>query len=188
MATINSTKKQLDRIRYKYINRVVETRAKKDFKTTVSVLGKKIGPFTAGNHYKLEFWIAKLFINYDILEIVGSDKLDLQNIQKIAYTEANAKEMKKVNPLLFTAIREYLNILASRIKNGFTRERKFKDIYSNVQDLITVRHRKVIRLSQMKLTVRRLQNLTEEEKVLMKSLSQDFKEWKKFFLEDVKKF
>jgi hypothetical protein len=180
--------KELERIRLKYINRIIETRAKVDFGQSFEIFGKVIGPFTTGNHYKMEFWIAKIFIKNDILEFVEGEQLNLQNIQKIAFTEGRSKDINKIDSFLFTAIREYMDILVGRLKLNFATPKQFREIYSNVQDLMVVRHRKILSLSQtqMSMSMKNTQNLTEEEKVLMSSLTDDIDDWKRFFLIDAK--
>jgi hypothetical protein len=186
MIHLNTIPKDLERIRVKYINKLVETRAKVDFKDSLEVFGKIIGPFTSGNHYKMEFWIAKIFIKNDILELVDSDQLNLQNIQKIAFIEGRSKEINKIDPHLFTSMKEYMDILIGKLKLNMATQRQFREIYSNALDLIVVRHRKILNLSQTHLSMRNIQNLSEEEKILMNNLTEDIESWKKYFLVDIK--
>jgi hypothetical protein len=186
MIHINTIPKELERIRIKYINRYVETRAKIDFNQSIEIFGKIIGPFTTGNHYRMEFWIAKIFLKNDILELVDGDQLNLQNIQKIAFTEGRSKEINKIDPFLFTSLKEYMDLLSGKIKLNLAVPRQFREIYSNAQDLIVVRHRKILSLSQTQLSTKNTQNLTEEEKILMNNLTDDIECWKKYYLYDVK--
>lgn len=183
---MRSTKKELKRLRYTFLNEIVDTRALKDFKQSIEVLGKKVGPFKAGNHYRMEFWVAKTFLINDILQLTEKDKLDVQKIQKIAYKESRSRKIEKIDENLFLAIHEYLDVLNERVKRNLTKERKFKDVYSNVQDLVIVRQRKVGNLSQTKHTIRKIQNLAASEKVLIEHLSGTFEGWGQFFLEDIK--
>lgn len=180
---MKSTERELKRLRYKFLNKIVDTRAVKDFKNSIEVLGRNIGPFIAGNHYRMEYWAVKPFLKHDILELTDREKLDVQKIQKLAFTESRASQIEKIDENLFFAIREYLDILKSKNQQ----DRRFRDVYSNVQDLISVRLGKIGSLSQAKQTMRLIQNLTAEEKVLIEKLSTSFREWNKFFLEDVKK-
>lgn len=186
MIHTNVIPKELERIRVRYINRFVETRAKIDFNETFEVFGKNIGPFTAGNHYKMEFWIAKIFMKYDILELADGDQLNLQNIQKIAFTEGRSKDVNKIDSHLFTSIREYMDLLTGKLKLNLATQRQFREIYSNALDLIVVRHRKILSLSQTQLSMKNTLNLTEEERILMNNLTDDIESWKKYFLVDVK--
>lgn len=62
-----------------------------------------------------------------------------------------------------------------------TPEKKYKTLFSNIQDLIMIRHRKILNLSQMKQSLKVTQNLTQEEKILMDNLTDNLITWKDFF-------
>ena len=81
----------LERIRHQYLNRIVETKANRDFDETIEIFGKKIGPFHAGNHYKMEFWIAKTFLKRDILKLVSNNDIGENNNQIINLTNNHMK-------------------------------------------------------------------------------------------------
>ncbi|MHA1822052.1 MAG: hypothetical protein ACTSVC_16380 [Promethearchaeota archaeon] len=160
----------------------METKAKRDFNGTIKILDKRLGPFIFGNTYRMEFWIAKIFIKNDILELADDNKWDVQKIQKIAFTEGRSQEIKKTEDYLFTGIREYLEIMKYKKDMGLIPERIFKTLVSNMQDLITVRLRKIILLIQTKNNIALRENLSEEEKILIDDLSNNFGQWKEFFM------
>ncbi|MHA1728919.1 MAG: hypothetical protein ACTSWY_09325 [Promethearchaeota archaeon] len=176
-------KADLERIRHEYLNKIVETQALKDFKESVKILGKRIGPFSKGNHYKMAYWIAKIFIKREILKLAehDGDKLNVKAIQKIAFNQGRTHEINNIGGNLFTVIKEYMKILSSWTEKDLTHEKKFKSLYSNFQDLITIRHRKILNLCQMKQSFNVTRNLTQEEQILMKYLSDAIFQWKDFF-------
>ncbi|MCP4763316.1 MAG: hypothetical protein GY870_16195 [archaeon] len=186
---MSSTTKELERIKYKFLNRNVETKAKRNFDHSTEILGKIIGPFVAGNQYKMEYWIAKSFIKNDILELTDKERLDVQKVQKIAFKEGRSGEINNIDNNLFTSIKENLSILSYRNKKSkeLTTDKELRTFFSNAQDLVTIRHRKIVNLSQMKQTIRRQQNLTDEEKILISNISDDFADWRKYYLDAQKK-
>jgi hypothetical protein len=179
---MRSIERQLARIKHRYLSRIIETKAKMDFKHSVVILGKKVGPFISGNHYKLDFGVAKTFIENGILDFAGEEILDVQTIQKIAFTEGRSNSLTKVDSNLFTAVKEYLDILSHKKQNNAIPQRQFTSLNSNAQDLLTVRYRKLLQLSKVKQTFKVTQNLTEEEKVFIKKLTENYVEWKSFLL------
>lgn len=188
---------ELERIRHQYLNKIVETQAIRDFKESIDVFGKKIGPLSKGNHYKMEFWIAKSFLKRDIIRLVGRDestegeevigKLDVQEIQKIAFDQGRSHEINDIGKNLFTAIKEFLDVLSYRVKMKLTPEKKYKTLFSNIQDLIMIRHRRILNLSHMKQSLKVTQNLTQEEKILMDNLTDNLITWKNFFQNNKRK-
>lgn len=177
----------LERIRFNYLNSIMEFRAIKNFNSSISILDKKIGPFIIGNHYHLEFWIAKPFIEREILEPIEDNKIDLQLIQKYAFNESRSKELKKLPNNFYISVKEYLTILAKQIKINEAYKKRFKDVYSNISDLLSIRERKILNIVQLDNFLHYYQNLTYEEKVLIDNLDNDLKDWRKYFLEDLKK-
>jgi len=165
----------------------MEFRAIKNFNSSISILDKKIGPFIIGNHYHLEFWIAKPFIEREILEPIEDNKIDLQLIQKYAFNESRSKELKKLPNNFYISVKEYLTILAKQIKINEAYKKRFKDVYSNISDLLSIRERKILNIVQLDNFLHYYQNLTYEEKVLIDNLDNDLKDWRKYFLEDLKK-
>ncbi|MHA1339958.1 MAG: hypothetical protein ACTSRZ_07360 [Promethearchaeota archaeon] len=184
---MKKTLKRLERIRFNYLNTPIELRAMKNFNRTIMILNKKIGPFLVGNHYHLEFWIAKPFIEREILQPTEEYKIDLQLIQKFAFNESRSRELKKLPESFYIAVKEYLTILSKQTNLNYSYKKRFRDVYSNTLDLITVRQRKILNLSQMKNTSKYYQNLTPEEKVLIENINNDLSNWRKFFLEDLRK-
>jgi hypothetical protein len=158
----------------------VEVKAIKNFRHSIEVLGKTIGPFVTGNHYKMEFWIAKVFVKNKILKFVDSNEITIQKIQKIANSQSHASDFKKLDPYLYTAINEYMDIITES-ENGSTR--KFRDLFSNTQDLIAIRQRKILSLSQVNTSLGLSQNLSEEEKVLLEKLTEHVNDWKLYLLD-----
>ena len=179
---MRSIERQLARIKHRYLCRIIEVKAKVNFKHTVEILGKNVGPFDSGNHYKIEFGVAKTFIENGILDFAGDEVLDVQTIQKIAFTEGRSNVLTKVDPNLFTAVKEYLDILDHKIKTKSIPQRQYTSLNSNAQDLLTVRYRKLLMLSKVKQTFNVTQNLTDEEKVFIKKLTENYVEWKSFLL------
>jgi len=177
---MNSIQSQLKRIGHIFRHKIGEVKAIKNFKHSIEIFGKIIGPFISGNHYKMEFWIAKVFVKYGIMEFVDADEISIQKIQKIANTESHATDFKKIDPYLYTAINEYMDIISA---NPEGEKREFRDIFSNTQDLITIRQRKILSLSQVNSSLNVTQNLSEEEKILLAKLTDHVKEWKLFFLD-----
>ncbi|MBN2155167.1 MAG: hypothetical protein JW776_03935 [Candidatus Lokiarchaeota archaeon] len=176
---MNSIQSQLKRIRYKFRNKIIEVKAVKNFKHSIEIFGKIIGPFIAGNHYKMEYWIAKEFIKYNILQFTESEHINAQRIQKIAFNQSHTEELLKLDPNLFTAITEYMGILSDGNERDDKNYRKF---ISFTQELIRLRQSKILALSQINTTLSLTQNLSEEEKILLSHSSSTVHAWKDYFL------
>ncbi len=177
---MNSISSQLNRIRHRFRSQIVEVKAIKNFKHNTDIFGKIVGPFTTGNHYKMEFWIAKVFVKKGIMKFADENEITIQKIQKIANSQSHATDFKKLDPYLYTAINEYMDIV-SHSEDG--RTRKFRDLFSNTQDLITIRQRKILSLSQVNTSLGMAQNLSEEEKILLSKLTDHVKDWKVYLLD-----
>ena len=177
---MNSISSQLNRIRYTFRSKTVEVKAVKNFKHSTEIFGNIVGPFIAGNHYKMEFWIAKVFVKHGIMKFVAENEITIQKIQKIANSQSHSTDFKKLDPFLYTAINEYMDIVSHAGNEG---TRKFRDLFSNTQDLITIRQRKILSLTQVKASLGVTKNLSEEEKVLLSKLTDHVKDWKVYLLD-----
>ena len=177
---MNSISSQLNRIRHTFRSKIVEVKTIKNFKHSIEIFGKIIGPFITGNHYKMEFWIAKVFVKQGIVKFVDAEEITIQKIQKIANSQSHATDFKKLDPYLYTAINEYMDIVAQSKGRG---TRKFRDLFSNTQDLLTIRQRKILSLSQVNTSLGLSQNLSEEEKILLSKLTEQVKDWKGYLLD-----
>ncbi len=177
---MNSISSKLNRIRLIFRNKIVEIKAIKSFKHSIEIFGKIIGPFITGNHYKMEFWIAKVFVKNGVAKFENEDEITVQKIQKIANSESHSTDFKKLDPYMYTAINEQMDIVAHTSDEN---SRKFRDLFSNTQDLIAIRQRKILSLSQVNASINVIQNLSEEEKVLLSKLTDNVKDWKIYLLD-----
>ncbi len=177
---MNSIQSQLNRLRHTFRNQMIEVKATKHFKHNVEVFGKIIGPLIAGNHYKMEYWIAKVFAKYQFIEFVGSEEIDLLKLNKLADSENRSNEIKQLDPFLYTAITEHMEIKPSEWsteKGGFRRT----NMSGSYHDLMMVRHRKILDISKLSSNHSFSQKFTEEEKILLERVASDVREWKQYF-------
>lgn len=179
---MKETQKELERLRFQYINKMVEIRAQDDFNYSFNIIGKKIGPFLKGNTYKMEFWIASIFVKNNIAKFDEKHSFDVKKIQKIAYTESKSISINPINPETFIAIKEHLKILQFLHKKGKITYREFINFYSNAQDLVKVRHQKIIKLATANKSMNNTANLTKEEKLLVDEISGEIDGWRDFFV------
>jgi len=170
---------EFERLRYVYLNQIVETKAKKDFDFSVDSLGKSIGPFKVGNYYKMEYYLAATFLKNDILELI--EPLDVQKIQKLAFNESRSNEINKIDKNTYVAIREHMDVLAGKLQRKLIPDREFKSFNSNVQDLITVRMRKISNYSQTQQNMKILQLFSDEERLLLNDLTSEIIKWRTYF-------
>jgi hypothetical protein len=161
----------------------VEVKAVKNFRHSVEIFGKIIGPLITGNHYKMEFWIAKVFVKREIAKFTESDDINIQKIEKIVNTERFADDLKKIDPFLFTAINENMDII-STLEDG---SRKLGRYFSRAEDLMKIRQGKIFAVSRVGNSLNVTQNLSEEEKVLLDSLSSHISDWRVFLLDSKRK-
>ena len=170
---------EFERLRNVYLNQIVETKAKKDFDFSVDILGKSIGPFKVGNYYKMEYYLAATFLKNDILELI--EPLDVQKIQKLAFNESRSNEINKIDKNTYVAIREHMDVLAGKLQRKLIPDREFKSFNSNVQDLITVRMKKISNYSQTQQNMKLLQSFSEEERILLNNLTNELIQWRTYF-------
>lgn len=177
---MNSIQSQLNRLRHTFRNRIVEVKAIKHFKHDLEIFGNIIGPLIAGNHYKMEYWIAKVFAKHEFIEFIGSEEIDLLKLNKLADSENRSNEIKQLEPFLYIAITEHMDIKPSEWsadQRGFRRT----NMSGSYHDLMMVRHRKILDISKLSANHSFSQKFTEEEKVLLERVASDVREWKEYF-------
>lgn len=180
---MNSISTQLKRIQHTFRNKIVEVKVIKNFKHSIEIFGKIIGPLISGNHYKMEFWIAKVFIRNGVVIFADADEINIQKIEKIVNTERFADDLKKIEPYLFTAIKENMDILSSQADES----RKLGKYFSRAEDLMKIRQGKIFAVCRVDNPLNVTQNLSEEEKVLLSNLSNHMNDWRMFLLDSNRK-
>jgi hypothetical protein len=131
----------------------------------------------------MEYFIAATFLKQDILELI--DPLDVQKIQKIAFNESRSNEINKIDKNTYVAIREHMDVLAGKLQRKLIPDKEYKSFNSNIQDLITVRLKKIANYSQNQQNMKTLQSFSDEERMLLNNLAGYVTTWRNYFGTDM---
>lgn len=173
-----SIKNKLKRDQNEYIHQKVDVIVIKEF-PTFTILGKRIGPFKLGHPMTIEQYIARILVEEGIVKFDDSSQLDRKGIQKINFKESTNPELGKIaEDFIYTQAREQLEITNSLYEQGKVPRQDFKQLLSDVNDLIRVRLAKINRLAVQNGRSQSERFLTQEEKILYEEISEKIQEWK----------
>ncbi len=176
----NSIKSKLLREENEFIHQIVDTICIKDFPNSMIHLGKKIGPLKLGHPYSLEQYIAQIFVKNGFLRYNDESHLNRKAIQKINFQESTNPELGNIQGYnyIYTQAHEQLLLSNQMYENGDIPRQDFKQLYSDVNDLIRVRLAKINRLASQTQNLQSKKKLSSEEQILFEQISENIKEWK----------
>lgn len=174
----HSIQSQLKRDQNIYIHQKVDVIVIKEF-PAFDILGRRIGPLKLGHPITLDYFIARILVEQDIVKFDDAKHLNRKGIQKINFQESTNPELGKIpEDYIYTQAHEQLEIINKLYEHGKVPRQEFKQLLSDVNDLIRVRLAKINRLAIQSNKGQAEKLLTSEEKILFKIISQKIDEWK----------
>jgi len=174
----HSIQSQLKRDQNKYIHQKVDVLVVKEF-PTFDLLGKRIGPFKLGHSMTIDQYIARILVEEGIVKFDNGKHLNRKGIQKINFQESTNPELGKIREeYIYTQAHEQLEIINKLYEHGKVPRQEFKQLLSDVNDLIRVRLAKINRLAIQTRRSQYEKYLTREEKILFDEISSKIDEWK----------
>ncbi|MCF2138840.1 MAG: DNA replication complex GINS family protein [Candidatus Lokiarchaeota archaeon] len=173
-----SIKNKLKRDQNKYIHQKVDVIVTKEF-PSFHILGKHIGPFKLGHPMTIDQYIARILVEEGIVKFDDTKHLNRKGIQKINFQESTNPELGKIaENFIYTQAREQLEIMNKLYEQGKIPRQEFKQLLSDVNDLIRVRLAKINRLAVQTGRSQSERNLTQEERILFDEIASKINEWK----------
>jgi hypothetical protein len=170
-----------------FAHQKVDTVCIKEFPTSVIQLGRRVGPFKLGNPYKLEYYIARIFVEQGFLKFDEKNLINSMAIQKINFMESTNQEPRQIDDMIYVQSIQQLSLLDYLLKADKVPRRDFSQLYSDVNDLIRVRLAKIVRLATQPQLLKTRNLLTEEERILFDQLSHLIQEWQDYVPSKFKK-
>ncbi len=175
-----SIKEKLKREENKFIHLRAETLCQKKFPHSFQLLGRKIGPFKVGHTYTMENYIARIFVESGYLTYTDEYHVNSKTIQKINFEESTERQLKKIKDLIYIQSREQMKIAKTHYENEDLSYRLMKQLFSDVNDLISVRLAKIGRLARFSKNLDAKKKLTDEELILFQELRNSIQEWQDY--------
>ena len=177
---MNSIRNKLLREENEYFHQKIDTICIKKLRN-FQHLGRKIGPFKVGHPYTLDNYIVRILIKEGYLRFDDGNQITPKTIQKINFRESTNRELgniPKSHKHVYIQAHQELILLNKLSENGKKPQKDFKQLYSDVNDLIRVRLAKIIRLAIQTQNIQSKKSLTSEELILFEGLSKQIKEWR----------
>ena len=172
----------LKRINFIFQNQEVTTECVKNYES-ISILGKKFGPFVQGKKYRLKFFLAFPFIENDILKITTTDKCDNVDVQRYAIAERDDQKLvQQENRYFLDKIREFQIFLEKEVQDGAKPKIDLDRFYSYLSNIIDIRLLKLLRMSRTDLSLEDEKKLTTSEKFLFDLINENVRTWRNFYL------
>ncbi len=170
----------LNRINFIFKNEEIYTNCTKNY-DGFAPFGEKFS-FEKGKNYKLKFFIAKIFIENNILEIATNEKCDNIDVQRFAIAERDDPKIMQQGDYFLNKIKEFKAFLEMDVKDGKKPLLDLDRFNSYLSDLIGIRLLKLLRLSKTEISIIDERNLTFSEKKLYDGIYKFIFTWRKFFL------
>jgi len=175
----------LNRLNFIFKNEEITTLCIKDY-NGISIFNEKIKPFEKNKKYRLKFFIARIFIENNILIVAPNDKCDNIDVQRYAISERdNQKLMQRDISHFLNKIREFRFFMEKDVKDGVKPMIDLDKFNSYLSNIIDNRLLKLLRLSKAKLTLDDEKRLTISELKLYRLIFDLLNTWKKFFLNHI---
>jgi hypothetical protein len=175
----------LNRLNFIFKNEEITTLCIKDY-NGISIFNEKIKPFEKNKKYRLKFFIARIFIENNILTVAPNDKCDNIDVQRYAISEKDNQKLMQRDILHFlNKIREFRFFMEKDVKDGVKPMIDLDKFNSYLSNIIDNRLLKLLRLSKAKLTLDDEKRLTISELKLYRLIFDLLTTWKKFFLNQI---
>ena len=175
----------LNRLNFLFKNEEISTLCIKDY-DGISIFNEKIKPFEKNKKYRLKFFIAKIFIENNILIITPNDKCDNTDVQRYAISERDNQKLMQRDTLLFlNKLKEFRFFMEKDVKDGVKPMIDLDKFNSYLSNIIDNRLLKLLRLSKAKLTLDDEKRLTNSEIKLYRLIFRLLTTWKNFFLNQI---
>ncbi|MFX1394596.1 MAG: hypothetical protein ACFFAH_13605 [Promethearchaeota archaeon] len=153
-----------------------------------SILADKFGPFEKGKKYKLKLFLARPFIENNILKVAPSEKCDNTDVQRYAIAERDDQRLvQQDNKYFLNKIKEFQFFMEKTVKDGAKPTIDLDRFNSYFSDIINSRLLKLLRFTRSKLSLDDEKRLTNTEKVLFDIIYDYIKTWRAFYLETKEK-
>lgn len=173
----------LSKLNFIFINEYIFTECIKDF-DGFSIFNEAFGPFEIGKKYRLKFFIAKIFIENNILKIALNEKCNNIDVQRYAIAERDDQKLiKQENMHFLNKIKEFRFFMDKDTKEGIKPKMDLDRFNSYLSNIIDSRLLKLLRLSKTELTLDDEKRLTNSEQILYKFMFKFINTWRKFFLD-----
>jgi len=171
----------LNRLNFIFKNGEITTLWIKDY-NGISIFNKKIMPFEKNKKYRLKFFIARIFIENNILMVAPNDKCDNIDVQRYAISERDNQKLMQRDILHFlNKIREFRFFMEKDVKDGVKLMIDLDKFNSYLSNIIDIRLLKLLRLSNAKLTLDDEKLLTNSELKLYRYIFDLLSTWRNFF-------
>ncbi|MFX1452383.1 MAG: hypothetical protein ACFFCM_16205 [Promethearchaeota archaeon] len=162
---------------FEWKNKKIKVRT---LKPTPQINENKIEFIKKGIVTEIPVWMARILKENEMVEIIDEKNIDLATLDKFLWREKNSSNLQSLEDDLYIRIREYLEHLSKKIKEYPTTQlienkQKTKNF---LDDLMTFRLYKILRIVEAKNRRVLIKSLTNEEKILFDNILSNFEKWK----------
>ena len=170
----------LKRINFIFKNEEIYTVCVKSY-DGFTLLGEKFS-FEKRKNYKLKFFVAKIFIENNILTVAPEVKCDNVDVQRFAIAERDDQRLMYQENYFLNKIKEYKIFVEKDVKKGIKPKLDLDRFNSYLSNIIDSRLLKLLKLAKTELSLDDERRLTISEKLLYDFLFKLIKNWRTFFI------
>ena len=171
---------------FEWQNQPVRIRMKKDCDILEISEDEKLGPFKNDDEVKLPYWQAKILVKQELAQFLDLKPIEPGDLHKILYRELPNPQLTPIDPNFYVKIHETLVELTERNEKNpdLLVLQKIKKLKTLLQDVVSRRFYKLLRIAATRgsESSEMLQNCTNEERELYKSLRKILEDWQSQFL------
>ena len=134
---------------------------------------------TAGSELEIPWWKAKILVDEGLADFIEKEKLDETYIQKKVWSEKAKPQLEELEKPFYLKISNILNQLKKEFKLNPNPAviKKIEGLETQLNDLLSTRVSKILKMSFRGAPPKILENLTEEERWLYEKINQIIKIW-----------
>ncbi len=162
---------------FEWKNKKIKVRALKPIPQFVE---KKIEYLKKDIVTEIPIWMARILKENEMIEILDEKNIDLAKLDKFLWREKNSSNLQALEDDLYIRIKEYLENLSKKIKEYPTTQliENKQQTKAFLDDLLTFRLYKILRIVEAKNRRLLIKSLTNEEKILYDNILSNFEKWK----------
>jgi len=131
----------------------------------VQVAGKTLGPIEAGREVELPFWQAKILVDEGYAKYTEEINIDPLDIRKMIMKEYNSPKIEPIDKHFYYLVKRELESLKSEYKTNPmpALSQKISQIETIMQDLISLRLAKIVKIALKGAKTNFMNNMSIEE-------------------------
>ncbi|MHA1408917.1 MAG: hypothetical protein ACTSQY_01115 [Candidatus Odinarchaeia archaeon] len=132
-----------------------------------------------GAELNIPWWKAKILSEQNLIEIIETQEIDQAYIQKIVWSEKSKPQLSEIDKTFYLRLAQKLNKLKeeNKVKPNPILIKQIEDLEIPLNDLLSTRITKILKMAYRGAPPRSLEALTSEERWLYEVINEIIKKW-----------